>query len=100
MGVGPRKLNFLASRRIDSFVGRTVVLVGQPRGRVCCVKRIGARPRASMPRMLATAEMVEGTLRGAGVNAPLVVMRGDGGVMSMTARNVTTVRKLADKLRA
>jgi N-methylhydantoinase A/oxoprolinase/acetone carboxylase beta subunit len=48
------------------------------------VRTLTAAINASiMPRMLATAEMVEGTLRGAGVTAPLVVMRGDGGVMSM-----------------
>jgi len=48
------------------------------------VRTITAAINASiMPKMLATAQMVESCLREAGVQSPLVVMRGDGGVMSM-----------------
>ncbi|MGI8589085.1 MAG: hydantoinase/oxoprolinase family protein [Chloroflexia bacterium] len=48
------------------------------------VRTITAAINASiMPRMIATAELVESCLAEAGVQAPLVVMRGDGGVMSM-----------------
>ncbi|HUS16251.1 MAG TPA: hydantoinase/oxoprolinase family protein [Chloroflexia bacterium] len=48
------------------------------------VRTLTAAINASiMPRMIGTAEMVEGCLRSAGVRSPLVVMRGDGGVMSM-----------------
>ena len=48
------------------------------------VRTLTAAINASiMPRMMQTAEMVEGCLGEAGVHSPLVVMRGDGGVMSM-----------------
>ena len=48
------------------------------------VRTLTAAINASiMPKMLATAQMVESCLREAGVQSPLVVMRGDGGVMSM-----------------
>jgi N-methylhydantoinase A/oxoprolinase/acetone carboxylase beta subunit len=48
------------------------------------VRTLTAAINASiMPRMMQTAEMVEGCLGQARVHSPLVVMRGDGGVMSM-----------------
>ncbi|RSM74451.1 hydantoinase [Amycolatopsis sp. WAC 01375] len=36
-----------------------------------------------MPRMVSTADLVEASVRRAGVTAPLMVVRGDGGVMSL-----------------
>ncbi|MFE6610592.1 hydantoinase/oxoprolinase family protein [Amycolatopsis sp. NPDC057786] len=36
-----------------------------------------------MPRMVSTADLVESSVRRAGVTAPLMVVRGDGGVMSL-----------------
>ncbi|APU15419.1 MULTISPECIES: hydantoinase/oxoprolinase family protein [Actinoalloteichus] len=39
---------------------------------------------AIMPKMLATAELVDAGITAAGVQAPLMVMRCDGGVMSLT----------------
>ncbi|PRX44936.1 N-methylhydantoinase A/oxoprolinase/acetone carboxylase beta subunit [Prauserella shujinwangii] len=39
---------------------------------------------AIMPKMLATADLVDRSIRKAGVRAPLMVMRCDGGVMSLT----------------
>ena len=48
------------------------------------VRTLTAAINASiMPRMIGTAELVESCMAEAGVQAPLVVMRGDGGVMSM-----------------
>ncbi|MFF3396673.1 hydantoinase/oxoprolinase family protein [Streptomyces sp. NPDC002669] len=38
---------------------------------------------AILPRMLATADLVDASITKAGVNAPLMVMRCDGGVMSL-----------------
>ncbi|NJQ05339.1 hydantoinase/oxoprolinase family protein [Streptomyces lonarensis] len=38
---------------------------------------------AILPRMLATADLVDRSITGAGVTAPLMVMRCDGGVMSL-----------------
>jgi N-methylhydantoinase A/oxoprolinase/acetone carboxylase beta subunit len=59
------------------------------------VRTLTAAINASiMPKMLQTANLVEGVLLEAGVRAPLVVMRGDGGVMSMDqlrARPLLTV---------
>jgi N-methylhydantoinase A len=49
------------------------------------VRTLTAAINASiMPRMLQTAELVEAALTKAAVHSPLVVMRGDGGVMSMS----------------
>ncbi|GAA3850398.1 hydantoinase/oxoprolinase family protein [Streptomyces sedi] len=38
---------------------------------------------AILPRMLATADLVDGSIAKAGITAPLMVMRCDGGVMSL-----------------
>ncbi|MDT0266646.1 hydantoinase/oxoprolinase family protein [Streptomyces sp. DSM 44915] len=38
---------------------------------------------AILPRMLATADLVDGSITKAGITAPLMVMRCDGGVMSL-----------------
>src|SRR5438477_404962 len=59
------------------------------------VRTLTAAINASiLPKMVQTANLVEGVLHEAGVDAPLVVMRGDGGVMSMEqlrARPLLTV---------
>lgn len=49
----------------------------------CASTRTAVVNAAILPRMLATADLVDASITKAGVTAPLMVMRCDGGVMSL-----------------
>ncbi|MFD7617101.1 hydantoinase/oxoprolinase family protein [Streptomyces sp. NPDC059802] len=67
----PRGLPMTAAHEITSLYGLA------KRTRTAVVNA------AILPRMLATADLVDASITKAGVNAPLMVMRCDGGVMSL-----------------
>lgn len=67
----PRGLPMTAAHEITSLYGL------QKRTRTAVVNA------AILPRMLATADLVDASISKAGVTAPLMVMRCDGGVMSL-----------------
>ncbi|MFD0295254.1 hydantoinase/oxoprolinase family protein [Streptomyces sp. NPDC127118] len=67
----PRGLPMTAAHEITSLYGLA------KRTRTAVVNA------AILPRMLATADLVDSSITKAGVNAPLMVMRCDGGVMSL-----------------
>ncbi|NJP67259.1 hydantoinase/oxoprolinase family protein [Streptomyces spiramenti] len=68
---GPHGLPMTAGHEITSLYGL------HKRTRTAVVNA------AILPRMLATADLVDRSITGAGVTAPLMVMRCDGGVMSL-----------------